>query len=164
MGVAEPLPPQYTFSSDELMLLEERRLELNQIIHDEIDAANADSVRIVLYDTDAASSVFTDLFGIPGGEKGTQVQEEYLESDFSVNGVFSTDGVHPNARGNGLIVNDFIDAIEHAFDSIIPRVDVLSLPGVSVCEGDCLSDQAKSIPFILNQRIETTLSSAVPVH
>lgn len=161
IGVAEPLPPQYTFSSDELKMIEERRLELNQIIRSEVGAANADSIRIALYDTDDGNSVFADIFGISTGERGTLIQGEYLEADFSVNGIFSTDGVHPNARGNAVIVNNFIDTIEFTFESIIPKADVLEHPGVSFCEGDCLSDQAKSLPFILNQRIESTLSSAV---
>lgn len=158
LGVAEPLPPQHTISTQKLIMLEERRLELNQIIRNEIDAANSDSVRIALYDTDSVNSVFTDLFGIRAGQTGTLVQGEYLEADFGINGVFSTDGVHPNARGNGLIANDFIDTIEYTFESVIPRIDVLKLPGVSLCEGDCLSNQEKKLPFILNQRIESTLN------
>lgn len=158
LGVAEPLPPQYTISIQELKMLEERRLELNQIIRREIESENSDSIRIALYDTDSVNSVFTDLFGIRSGQKGTLVQGEYLEADFGINGVFSTDGVHPNARGNGLIVNDFIDTIEFTFESVIPRVDVLKLPGVALCEGDCLSNQEKKVSLILSERIESTLN------
>src|SRR5690625_5686009 len=119
-------------------MLVERRLEVNQIIRREIETENSDSIRIALYDTDSVNSVFTDLFGIRSGQKGTLVQGEYLEADFGINGVFSTDGVHTNARGNGLIVNDFIDTIEFSFESVIIRVDVLMLHGVVLCEGDCL--------------------------
>ena len=44
-------------------------------------------------------------------------------------GVFSLDGVHPNARGNGYIANLYIDAINKRWKSQIPQVDVNSLPG-----------------------------------
>lgn len=44
-------------------------------------------------------------------------------------GVFSLDGVHPNARGNGYIANLYIKAINARWKSEIPLVDVNSLPG-----------------------------------
>lgn len=44
-------------------------------------------------------------------------------------GVFSLDGVHPNARGNGYIANLYIDAINARWKSQIPLVDLNSLPG-----------------------------------
>ncbi|MFZ9981886.1 MAG: SGNH/GDSL hydrolase family protein [Cyclobacteriaceae bacterium] len=44
-------------------------------------------------------------------------------------GVFSLDGVHPNARGNGYVANQYIDAINKRWNSQIPQVDVNSLPG-----------------------------------
>jgi len=44
-------------------------------------------------------------------------------------GVFSLDGVHPNARGNGLLANLYINAINARWKSEIPTVDVNSLPG-----------------------------------
>lgn len=44
-------------------------------------------------------------------------------------GVFSLDGVHPNARGNGLLANLYINAINARWKSEIPAVDVNSLPG-----------------------------------
>lgn len=44
-------------------------------------------------------------------------------------GVFSLDGVHPNARGNGYLANLYINAINSRWKSEIPPVDVNSLPG-----------------------------------
>jgi len=44
-------------------------------------------------------------------------------------GVFSLDGVHPNARGNGYIANLYINAINSRWKSEIPLVDINSLPG-----------------------------------
>src|SRR5690625_6029875 len=70
LGVAEPLPPQYTISIQELKMLEERRLELNQIIRREIESENSDSIRIALYDTDLLNSFFSELFGICFGVNG----------------------------------------------------------------------------------------------
>lgn len=44
-------------------------------------------------------------------------------------GIFSLDGVHPNARGNGYLANLYINAINARWKSEIPLVDVNSLPG-----------------------------------
>jgi len=44
-------------------------------------------------------------------------------------GIFSLDGVHPNARGNGYLANLYINAINARWKSEIPTIDVNSLPG-----------------------------------
>src|SRR5690625_7486268 len=99
-------------------MLDERRLELNQIIRREIESENSDSIRIALYDTDSVNSVFTDLFGIRYGQKGTLVQGEYLEADFGINGVFSTVGDDPNASGNRLIIYVLFNYFDHSILSV----------------------------------------------
>ncbi|MEL7835239.1 SGNH/GDSL hydrolase family protein [Fodinibius sp. Rm-B-1B1-1] len=106
------------------------------------------SDRLALFDINAGfpgnpnteMGAFADLFGIDG-ELGIRVQGTLLQPDFSPNGVFSTDGIHPNARGNAILANEFIKVIEDAFGADIPDVDVLNLPSVQLCAGDCVSQQ-----------------------
>lgn len=53
-----------------------------------------------------------------------------LAPDFSPNGVYSTDGVHPNPRGAALFANEIINTLNATKGSNIPLVDVLVLRGV----------------------------------
>lgn len=109
-------------------------------------AQNTD--RLALFDINAGFpgnpnteiGAFADLFGIDG-QLGIRVQGTLLQPDFTPNGVFSTDGIHPNARGNAILANEFIAVIEEAFGADIPDVDVLNLPSVQLCAGDCVSQQ-----------------------
>ncbi|WP_441000307.1 hypothetical protein [Fodinibius sp. SL11] len=104
--------------------------------------------RLALFDINAGFpgnpntelGAFADLFGIDG-ELGIRVQGTLLQPDFSPNGVFSTDGIHPNARGNAILANEFIRVIEDAFGASIPEVDALNLPSVQLCAGNCASQQ-----------------------
>lgn len=143
-GVVEPLPARYTITAPQMRAINEARTAFNDIIKAEVEMANSAETRLALYDTDEPGSAFMDIFGISDGERGIIVDENFYTTDLSVDSVFSLDGVHPNGIGHGIIVNEFIDEIESAFDAILPRVDVSELPGVAVCEGDCLSDQPNS--------------------
>jgi hypothetical protein len=124
--------------------INEARTAFNEIIKAEVESSNSAETRLALYDTDEPGSAFMDIFGISDGERGITVDENFYTADLTESSVFSLDGVHPNGIGHGIIVNEFIDEIESAFDAILPRVDVSGLPGVAVCEGDCLSEQPNS--------------------
>lgn len=51
-----------------------------------------------------------------------------MSSSFATGGAFSLDGVHPSARGYGLIANIFIDAINAKYGSTLRKVDLASYP------------------------------------
>lgn len=51
-----------------------------------------------------------------------------MTSSYAVGGAFSLDGVHPSARGYGLIANIFIDAINAKYGSTLRHVDLASYP------------------------------------
>jgi len=98
--------------------------------------------RIAYYNTDTDVNGFLDIFGLSDGVPGITVDGVALAPDFSPNGVLSTDGVHPNPRGNAIVVNRMLDVIEAKFGSTLPRINALSLPTVTLCTtGDCLSEQ-----------------------
>lgn len=138
-----------TAAGDNLVLTPEEQVEVetarqtfNAII---AGAVNSYPDRLVLYNTNAADGVFRDLFGISDGTPGIRISGVNLQPDFSPNGVLSTDAVHPNSRGNALIANEMIEAIETKFGAQIPKIDVLNLPSVQICAGDCASQQGKII-------------------
>ena len=51
-----------------------------------------------------------------------------MSSSFATGGAFSLDGVHPSARGYGLIANIFIDAINAKYASTLRHVDLALYP------------------------------------
>ncbi len=105
-------------------------------------AVNANSSRLVLYDTNSPSGAFADLFGLSDGVPGITIDGVDLTPDFAPSGVLSTDGVHPNPRGNAILVNGMLNAIETGFGATLPRVNVLNQASVTLCgTGDCLSEQ-----------------------
>jgi len=144
IGVVIPLGPEYTLTQVNQVEIETARQTFNAIIEGVVSAGNSQGNRLAIYDTNAMNSAFSDIFGLDGSSPGITVDGVRLQPDFSPNGVFSADGVHPNARGNAILANEFIRTIEAEFNAVIPKVDVLALPGVSLCAGDCVSQQSGS--------------------
>ncbi|MDR9419412.1 hypothetical protein [Gracilimonas sp.] len=139
IGVVVPLGDQYTLTSDEIIQIKTSRQTFNAIMAQVVQGANASSTRIAFHSTNEANGIFKDLFGLDGSGLGVRVVGTQLQPDFSPNGVFSTDGIHPNQRGNALLVNDILETVEETFGSNLPEVDVLNLPSVQVCAGNCVS-------------------------
>jgi hypothetical protein len=152
IGVVIPLGLGSAANGDEFYLtlqeqgqIQARTVQFNTTIATAV-AQNSD--RLALFDINAGFpgnpntnlGAFADLFGIDG-ELGIRINGTLLQPDFSPNGVFSTDGVHPNPRGYAILANEFIRVIENNFGATIPRVDVLDLPSVQLCAGDCVSQQ-----------------------
>lgn len=141
IGVAVPLGAQYTLTSENIVEIETARITFNTIIEGVVTNAGD---RLALYDTNNLGGAFADIFGLDGSQPGITVDGVFLNPDFSPNGVFSTDGVHPNARGNALLANEFLRVIEAEFNATIPKIDVTTLPSVALCAGDCVSQQGGS--------------------
>jgi len=55
---------------------------------------------------------------------------QLFTADYIQGGVFSLDGVHPSARGQGLIANQFIAVMNSKLGMNLPYVDVSALPGI----------------------------------
>lgn len=119
-GISWPLPDRYTLTSDELTLHATRLAQFNAAI-----AAQASASDLAMVD---AYSLFIGI-AIGGG---IAIDGVMLAPDFGPNGIFSTDGIHPNSRGQAIIANKFIDAINTKYGSTLNQVDVLNLPGVNI--------------------------------
>ena len=130
---------RFYLTQAEQVEIETSRAQFNGVI---AAAVSANSSRLVLYDTNAADGDFYDIFGISDGVPGITVDGVDLTPDFAPSGVLSTDGVHPNPRGNALIANGMLDAIEEGFGATLPRITVLNQASVTLCGiGDCASEQ-----------------------
>jgi len=61
---------------------------------------------------------------------GMNIQGVGINSAFITGGAFSLDGIHLTPRGNAVIANVFIDAINAKYGSTIPTVDITQYRGV----------------------------------
>ncbi len=61
---------------------------------------------------------------------GVAIQGININSAFITGGAFSLDGVHLTPRGNAVIANVFIDAINGKYASTIPTIDIAKYRGV----------------------------------
>lgn len=60
---------------------------------------------------------------------GTVINGIAFTTMFVTGGMFSLDGVHPTSQGQAIIANQFIVAINDAFDANLPLIDVSTIPG-----------------------------------
>jgi len=65
---------------------------------------------------------------------GVAIQGININSAFITGGAFSLDGVHLTPRGNAVIANVFIDAINGKYASTIPTIDITKYRGVKFPE------------------------------
>lgn len=146
MGVSLPIGDRFILSRSEVVNVVTARVTYNTIIAGVVNAINnqAGANTISLVDVQPA---FADLFGLDAatatqlalspaaiaaadGELGIVVNGVSLGPDFGPNGVFSTDGVHPNPRGHAIIGNLIINNLNSVYGASIPAINVLNLRGV----------------------------------
>lgn len=119
IGVGVPLADSFTLTTDEIGLLLGRTIAFNTKLA--TIAATNDNIALV-----DANAIITNA-AIMGGY---DVNGVILAPDFSPNGFYSTDGIHPNPRGQALIANEIIAVIEATWGASLPSVDVLAERGV----------------------------------
>lgn len=115
-GSIKPIPGQYTLTDSEISAVEEATQGFNVTLK-----ALADSKGLAFADVNALmKTVKTGLV-----YDGMRFSVTYVTG-----GVFSLDGVHLTARGNAIVANYFIDAINSKYTSTIPHVNVGDYPGL----------------------------------
>ena len=141
-GISYPIGDEFVLTGTEQQSVVFFRATFNQIISGVVQGINQGAGELLLahYNVNVQ---FADLVGLNGGfatalalgadavaaadgVQGYVVNGVSLTPDFSPNGVFSTDGIHPNPRGHAIITNGIIDVINEAFDADIPKVNVLA--------------------------------------
>ena len=119
IGVAVPLGDEYSLRVDELTKITINLTAINTSIAT-VAASNANVAHF-----DAFTTLLTIALG-GGYDTGSFV----LAPDFSPNGIFSNDGIHPNPRGAAILANEIIKVLNSAeseggFGANIPMHDVL---------------------------------------
>jgi len=124
-GISYPIGDDKIITADEALKAGIRIATFNAIIAGAVAAdPNAELVD--------ANQIFTDVVEDFLAQGGYEVGGQKLTPDFSPNGIFSVDAVHPNPRGHGIIANEIIKVINEKFGATLPLIDVLNLPGVSI--------------------------------
>ena len=120
-GVTAPLTDEYVLTASELYEFEVARATVNGAIASAVATLGSDRVALVNFD---------GFFQTYGGASPFVVNNSVITYDFAPpTGMFSTDGIHPNARGYSLIANKFIDAINEKFGATVPHGNPASFPG-----------------------------------
>ncbi|MBU2554331.1 MAG: hypothetical protein KKF98_07715 [Bacteroidetes bacterium] len=108
----------------------------SSVVLDSVEAANVKSV-ITNYNTTIASLAAGKNFGVVDihtifndiAKNGIVVNGVSFNAAYVTGGLFSLDGVHPTSRGQGIIANEFIKAINSKFGANISLVNVSTIPG-----------------------------------
>jgi len=115
-GSSKPIPGQYTLVESELGAIQTATQGFNATIK-----ALADSKGLAFADVNALmKQVKTGLV-----YDGMRFSVTYVTG-----GTFSLDGIHLTARGNAIVANYFIDAINGKYASDIPHVNIGDYPGL----------------------------------
>ncbi|MFY0592380.1 hypothetical protein [Roseivirga sp.] len=145
-GISVPIADNFILTQAEQVNVITARATYNAIISGVIAAINAGQGSTVLAEYDINVQM-ADIAGLTpalatqlalsdaaiaaaDGVLGIVVEGVNLAPDFSPNGVFSTDGIHPNPRGHGIVANAIIQVMNDTFGSTIPLMSVLPLRSV----------------------------------
>jgi lysophospholipase L1-like esterase len=149
-GISYPIGDGFMLTQVEWTNVVTARATYNAIIAGVVAGLNANAGATVLAEFDV-NVIMTDLSGLStaqatqlghtaaaiaaaDGVLGIIESGVSLAPDFSPNGVFSTDGIHPNPRGHGLFTNGIIDVMNSVFSASIPHMNVLALRGILATE------------------------------
>lgn len=119
-GLALPLPfgiPNgYVLDTKEIQFIEETITSYNQVIENtaqQYDWAHVD-----------INTLFSEM------KDGVIIDGIELNADFVTGGIFSLDGIHLTPRGNALVTNFFIEAINKKYQSAISTTNLSNYEGV----------------------------------
>ncbi len=115
-GSTTAIPDKYVLTSTEVAAIRTRTGEYNAKIK-----AVADAKGLAYVDANAFMAT---------AKSGITYNGVAISAAFASGGAFSLDGVHLTPRGNALLANEFIKAINNTYGSSIKEVDVTKYRGV----------------------------------
>ncbi|MCD4772831.1 MAG: hypothetical protein K8R41_05545 [Bacteroidales bacterium] len=115
-GSMVPIPEQYVLKADQIVAIETATEAYNDKI-----AELAGTFSLALVDMNSYLKEFETGMIFDGATYSTQ---------FILGGLFSLDGIHLNPRGNAVITNHFIDAINAKYNANLPQVIIQDYPGI----------------------------------
>ena len=116
--MANPIASRWVLDAGEVAAVQARTAELNGIIN---NLVQANSDRLTLVDINTS---FNDVSANDYVQNGVTVT-----TNLGADGIFSWDGVHINPKGNAVVANFFIEAINSAFNSQLRQADIRNYRG-----------------------------------
>ena len=133
-GLQDPVTDEYVLTLNEQTVLGTRLATFNATIAALIDATGG---RVALVDI---NPLFADIVGLrpeqaqqlgmspeaqaaADGAIGIRVDGATLFPSFLPDGIFSTDGIHPNPKGHAVVAKEVVNVINEAFGATIPTID-----------------------------------------
>lgn len=147
----QPLPDSAVLSANEVATIRDRVNAFNNVIRAVANERNAAFVDINTELTRLATT-------------GVNVGGVTYTGAFLTGGVFSYDGVHPNAFGYAYIANLFIEAINDRFNGEIPPVNLFPFVfGGSTVGSTASSIDEASVPFVYTPEARRNLLKSLNV-
>lgn len=115
-GSLKPIPDRYVLTLSELALIENALTSYNTILK---NIANAKGLAFV-----DMNSFFAKI------KTGFVYNGVTVNASFVSGGAYSLDGLNLTPRGNALLANEFIKAINSTYESSIPQIDAMKYPAV----------------------------------
>ncbi|MFH1121713.1 MAG: SGNH/GDSL hydrolase family protein [Bacteroidota bacterium] len=115
-GSQVPIPGGFTLVESEVNAIKTATAGYNQTLKNLAEASDLAFVDVNSFLANAKTGLIYD---------GIKFSLSYVTG-----GVFSLDGVHLTPRGNAIVANKFIDAINLKYNSTIPHVNVGDYPGL----------------------------------
>lgn len=116
-GATTPIPDEYVLNATEVSM-----------IRNAVSAYNS-KLRMA---ADAKGLAFVDVNAFMANAKSGIMYNGILSTTtFVSGGAFSLDGIHLTPRGNALLANEFIKAVNQTYSASIPLVNVAKYPGVT---------------------------------
>jgi len=123
MGIADPvalkpypIPGKFILTKSELDNISSHVEAYNQIIAQTAAANNLALVDMYTYLEDFQSGMIFD---------GVKMSTAFIQG-----GLFSTDGIHLTPRGNAVVANHCIEAINSHYGCFVPQVDITAYPSL----------------------------------
>jgi len=111
-----PIPDSFILRAEEKDNIESAISAFNSVIRNSIANKNL---------------AFVDMFSLMGSFKtGMFYDGVSFNLKFIEGGLLSLDGIHLTPRGNALVANHFLDAINGQYGCLIPKVSVTHYPGL----------------------------------
>ncbi len=115
-GSMKPIPDQYVLTSDELSEVNESVGNYNTKLKTVATDKNLAFVDVNAFMLKCKSGIVYNGVG--------------LNAQFVTGGIFSLDGIHLTPRGNALLANEFIKAINSKYGATIPQLNATQYRGV----------------------------------
>ncbi|MDX2445018.1 MAG: hypothetical protein QNK30_14580 [Bacteroidales bacterium] len=133
-GSVDPVTQEYYLKDSQINEIRARIEAFNEVLEQEVNKYPGRLIFVPVSELihEIAETGKIDSWGRPASDEVLSYNGLPLEGTLGLNSIFSLDGLHFNPRGNALLVNQILKAINEGFGSNLPLVDVNSYLGNTI--------------------------------